>query len=108
MARKKLQPPPGTPELMRAMGHPVRVDVLRLMLNPPEGRTDWSPSELADELALPLPNVAYHIRLLLQYRIVRQTRTRPRRGAIEHWYAFQRPSVRKAVAELFDVTGVAA
>jgi DNA-binding transcriptional ArsR family regulator len=45
-----------------------------------------SPSELAEELDVPLPNLSYHIRMLVQLDLLKLVRTRPRRGAIEHYY----------------------
>jgi DNA-binding transcriptional ArsR family regulator len=45
-----------------------------------------SPSELAEELEVPLPNLSYHIRMLVQLDLLKLVKTRPRRGAIEHYY----------------------
>jgi DNA-binding transcriptional ArsR family regulator len=45
-----------------------------------------SPSELAEELEVPLPNLSYHIRMLVQLDMLKLVKTRPRRGAIEHYY----------------------
>jgi DNA-binding transcriptional ArsR family regulator len=45
-----------------------------------------SPKELAGELGLPLANVAYHVRILSDLKLIRLVKKTPRRGAIEHHY----------------------
>jgi len=50
-----------------------------------------SPSELAEELEVPLPNLSYHIRMLVQLDLLKLVKTRPRRGAIEHYYQAKGP-----------------
>ena len=47
------------PRLVKALAHPLRVSILSAL----EHRIA-SPSELADELDVPLPNLSYHIRML--------------------------------------------
>ena len=69
------------PRLVKALAHPLRVSILSAL----ENRTA-SPSELAEELEVPLPNLSYHIRMLVQLDLLKLVRTRPRRGAIEHYY----------------------
>ena len=69
------------PRLVKALAHPLRVSILSAL----EHRTA-SPSELADELGVPLPNLSYHIRMLVQLDLLKLVKTRPRRGAIEHYY----------------------
>jgi DNA-binding transcriptional ArsR family regulator len=69
------------PRLVKALAHPLRVQILRTL----EERTA-SPSELAEELGVPLPNLSYHIRMLVQLDLLKLVKTRPRRGAIEHYY----------------------
>jgi len=69
------------PRLVKALAHPLRVSILSAL----EHRTA-SPSELAEELGVPLPNLSYHIRMLVQLDMLKLVRTRPRRGAIEHYY----------------------
>jgi DNA-binding transcriptional ArsR family regulator len=41
---------------------------------------------LAEELDVPLPNLSYHMRQLVQLGLVKLVDTKPRRGAIEHYY----------------------
>jgi DNA-binding transcriptional ArsR family regulator len=45
-----------------------------------------SPSELADALGEPLGNVSYHVRVLRELDCLELVRTKPRRGALEHFY----------------------
>jgi DNA-binding transcriptional ArsR family regulator len=74
------------PRLVKALAHPLRVSILSAL----EHRTA-SPSELAEELGVPLPNLSYHIRMLVQLDLLKLVRTRPRRGAIEHYYKASGP-----------------
>ena len=69
------------PRLVKALAHPLRVSILSAL----EHRIA-SPSQLAEELDVPLPNLSYHIRMLVQLDLLKLVRTRPRRGAIEHYY----------------------
>jgi DNA-binding transcriptional ArsR family regulator len=69
------------PRLVKALAHPLRVSILSAL----EHRVA-SPSELAEELEVPLPNLSYHIRMLVQLDMLKLVKTRPRRGAIEHYY----------------------
>lgn len=45
-----------------------------------------SPSEIAEELGAPLGNVSYHVRYLERVGLLKLVKTRPRRGAVEHYY----------------------
>ena len=70
---------------LHGFGHPVRILCLVLLEN------ERSPSELTEILAQthvapPLGVVAYHMRMLKQYDMIYETRTQPRRGALEHFY----------------------
>jgi len=69
------------PRLVKALAHPLRVSILSAL----EHRVA-SPSQLAEELDVPLPNLSYHIRMLVQLDLLKLVKTRPRRGAIEHYY----------------------
>jgi DNA-binding transcriptional ArsR family regulator len=69
------------PRLVKALAHPLRVKILSAL----EHRIA-SPSQLAEELEVPLPNLSYHIRMLVQLDMLKLVKTRPRRGAIEHYY----------------------
>jgi DNA-binding transcriptional ArsR family regulator len=58
-------------------------------------RGEKSPGEMATALGHPLGVVSYHVRMLRDYGAVELTRTEPRRGALQHFYA-----ARKEVREM--------
>lgn len=66
----------------KTLSHPLR----GLILEAVDQTAARSPSELAEDLGEPLGNVSYHTRQLAQRRMLRLSRTTPRRGAIEHYY----------------------
>ncbi len=77
------------PRLLRALGHPLRQQILKLL-----NEREASPSQLAAELNVALPKLAYHVRILLDNDAIELTRTRPVRGAVEHFYrAIMRPQL---------------
>jgi DNA-binding transcriptional ArsR family regulator len=77
------------PQLAKALAHPLRVAILAVL----EERTA-SPSEIATELDASLGVVSYHVRMLARYGLVKLVETRPRRGALEHYYrAEDRPVI---------------
>jgi DNA-binding transcriptional ArsR family regulator len=67
--------------LVKGLAHPLRIAILRVL----EDRTA-SPSEIAEEIDAPLGNVSYHVRFLARLGLVELAETRPRRGAVEHYY----------------------
>ena len=67
--------------LVKAVGHPLRAQLLAIL-----NERVASPNELAKELGEPLGNVSYHIRLLADLECVELVDTKPRRGAVEHYY----------------------
>jgi DNA-binding transcriptional ArsR family regulator len=69
------------PRLVKALAHPLRIQILRVLQN-----RVASPSDIADELQVRLPNVSYHVRFLERIGVIELVRTRQRRGAIEHYY----------------------
>jgi DNA-binding transcriptional ArsR family regulator len=71
----------GDPRLVKALAHPLRVQILSVL----EERTA-SPSDLAEELGAPLGNVSYHVRTLTDLGLLKLVRRRTRRGAVEHYY----------------------
>ncbi|MDQ6776893.1 MAG: winged helix-turn-helix domain-containing protein [Actinomycetota bacterium] len=77
------------PQLAKALAHPLRVSILAEL----EERTA-SPSELAGKLDASLGLVSYHVRALARLGLVSLVETRPRRGALEHYYrAEERPLI---------------
>jgi DNA-binding transcriptional ArsR family regulator len=69
------------PRLVKALAHPLRVQILGVL----QDRTA-SPSDLAEELGAPLGNVSYHVRTLAKLDLLKLVRKRQRRGAVEHIY----------------------
>jgi DNA-binding transcriptional ArsR family regulator len=67
--------------LVKALGHPLRVQILEAL----QGRS-VSPVALSKELNQSLGVVSYHTNALLHCGCIEQTRTRPRRGTIEHFF----------------------
>jgi DNA-binding transcriptional ArsR family regulator len=67
--------------LVRALAHPLRVQILREMEKGP-----LSPKQLSVLLAEPLGNVSYHTKVLLDCDCIELVSTQPRRGAVEHFY----------------------
>lgn len=67
-------------QALHGFGHPIRVRALVLL------EFETSPSELAPALDEALGVVSYHVRMLRDYGLVYETRTEPRRGALQHFY----------------------
>ena len=89
---------PYDAKLAKALAHPLRAQILERL----EHRTA-SPTELADELAAPLGNVSYHVRILADAGLVELARTTRRRGATEHHYR----TVAKAPTGTLGLSGTA-
>lgn len=81
MARPQAVKDINDPRLVKALTHPLRVEILRALQD-----EDHSPSELADMLQAPLGNVSYHVRQLAELGLLKLVKRTPRRGAIEHHY----------------------
>ena len=62
-------------------GHPLRREILKRLR-----AGEASPASMARALNEPLGNVSYHIKILLELEAIRESRRRPVRGAIEHFY----------------------
>ena len=69
------------PRLVKALAHPLRVQILGQL----QDRVA-SPSDLARDLEAPLGNVSYHVRILAKLELIKLVKKQPRRGAIEHMY----------------------
>jgi DNA-binding transcriptional ArsR family regulator len=72
-------------QLGRALGHPLRVEILTALLLKEEA----SPRELAAELGQPLGTVSYHVRYLVSLEMLELQRMVPRRGAVQHFYSLK-------------------
>lgn len=68
-------------ELVRALSHPIRVNILEAL----QGRVA-SPSELAKEMDESLGVVSYHTNTLVECGCLELVNTKPRRGALEHFF----------------------
>ncbi|HEU4461827.1 MAG TPA: winged helix-turn-helix domain-containing protein [Solirubrobacterales bacterium] len=68
-------------QLVRALGHPLRVEILRLLEEGPSG-----PKRLADRMGGQVSNVSYHTRVLQDCGCIDLLETIPARGAVEHIY----------------------
>src|SRR5215207_1908574 len=67
--------------LVRALSHPTRRKVLRIL-----SRGVASPTEMAAELNLPIGAVSHHVRWLASHDCIELVNTAQRRGAVEHYY----------------------
>lgn len=79
-----------TPALIYALNHPLRRQILRLLV---DKATTRSPSEMAQPLAgayhpeAYLPVLSFHARILCKQKVIRCLATRTVRGSTEHFYA---------------------
>jgi DNA-binding transcriptional ArsR family regulator len=71
-----------TQNLLVALGHPLRRQILRVMTGGPP----LSPREVTERLDETLSNVSYHFRVLAESGVLRLVRTRPVRGSTQHFY----------------------
>jgi DNA-binding transcriptional ArsR family regulator len=69
------------PRLRKALSHELRVQILTIA-----NQRELSPSEFSEEFDVPLSNVSYHFRKLLEYDCIELTREVPVRGSREHRY----------------------
>lgn len=88
MAQKTKQSRAVSERLAMAVGHPIRIDALRIL-----NERTASPSELARELQVPVTLVSYHIKELRKHRCIELVKTLPRRGAVEHFYRAIAPAI---------------
>ncbi len=70
--------------LARATAHPLRISILEI-LGLDGGRT-LSPSDLSQELQIPLSNTNYHVTELAKAGLIELVNQRQVRGATEHFY----------------------
>jgi DNA-binding transcriptional ArsR family regulator len=71
-------------QLARATAHPLRISILEI-LGLDGGRT-LSPSDLSQELQIPLSNTNYHVTELAKAGMLELVGQRQVRGATEHFY----------------------
>ncbi|HKF82884.1 MAG TPA: helix-turn-helix domain-containing protein [Solirubrobacterales bacterium] len=77
----KTQRRKATENRIKAMSHPLRASVLRIL-----AERIASPAEMARELDEELSNVSYHTKQLVEFECAELVSTRPVRGALEHFY----------------------
>jgi DNA-binding transcriptional ArsR family regulator len=70
-------------ELLAALRHPLRRRILRLL---DDGQI-VSPIEMAKRLDMPISNIVYHVGVLRDCAAVTLVKTKPRRGAVQHFYS---------------------
>ena len=68
-------------ELVKALAHPVRVQILEAL----QDRVA-SPTEISKGMEESLGVVSYHANTLADYGCIELVRTKPRRGALEHFF----------------------
>jgi predicted ArsR family transcriptional regulator len=79
--------------LARSTAHPLRISILEI-LGMDGGRT-LSPSELSQELQIPLSNTNYHVTELAKAKLIDLAHQRQVRGATEHFYRIRGTSTPK-------------
>ena len=67
--------------LVKALAHPLRAQVFAQLKD-----DEASPLDLSQRIGAPLPNVAYHVRVLVDAGLAEQTRVKQVRGALQHFY----------------------
>jgi DNA-binding transcriptional ArsR family regulator/DNA-binding XRE family transcriptional regulator len=66
----------------QALAHPVRVEILRALLEDEPG----TPTRFAETLEIPLGVASHHVRRLRDLQLIRIARRTHRRGAVQHHY----------------------
>ena len=72
--------------MFAALGHPLRLDIVNAMAASEEAMSPIAVDRLLGDESPGLPNVAYHVRHLDRAGLVKQRRTKARRGAVEHFF----------------------
>lgn len=68
-------------QMVTALAHPLRVEILRLLEQGPS-----SPTRLAARIREELEKVSYHTKVLAECGCIELVATEPSRGSIEHFY----------------------
>jgi hypothetical protein len=88
--QKSRQVPESQLDLHKALSHQLRVEILTFLTE----RTKASPVEMSRELLAPVSDISHHVKQLVKYGCAEEVDTRPRRGAVEHFYrATSRPVI---------------
>jgi predicted ArsR family transcriptional regulator len=91
--------------LARATAHPLRISILEI-LGMDGGRT-LSPSDLSQELQIPLSNTNYHVTELAKAGLIQLVRQQQVRGATEHFYRIPVSTEKAADAPLQPLAAAA-
>lgn len=84
------------PRAIKALGHPTRLDALRIF----NERDRASPNEVAKEMGVDVGHLAHHVRVLRDCDCIELVGTAQRRGAVEHYYrATKRANVTEEIAQ---------
>jgi len=68
--------------LVKAISHPLRVEVLETIAR----QGEISPTQIATSLEQELGRVSYHVNVLEGCEVIELSGTRQRRGAVEHFF----------------------
>lgn len=83
---------PAEEDMYKALSHPLRREILTYLIE----RSTGSPSEMAEEIDAPLPEISHHARQLVRYGAAELVEERPtRRGSAERVY---RPTARVIIS----------
>ena len=81
MSAIRKQPSVVDPRMMKALSHPIRQQILQIL-----NREVASPNQIAQEIGESLGTVSYHVKTLVDLGAIELVRTKPVRGALEHFY----------------------
>mgnify|MGYP000948481045 CR=1 FL=1 len=81
MAKAAIRPQRADQLLIKAVGHPLRVQILAAL-----GERESSPKEMAGEMGASISLISYHVRRLEELGFVELAATAQRRGFTEHYY----------------------
>jgi hypothetical protein len=70
-------------KLMVAVRHPIRRTMLAKVV---QADGAISPKDLSASMGMPLSNVSYHARVLVECDAIQLVDTRPVRGSVQHFY----------------------
>jgi hypothetical protein len=79
---KAKQLPDAQLDLHRALSHRLRAEILTFLTEHKKA----SPVEMSRELLAPVGDISHHVKQLVKYGCAEEVETRPRRGAVEHFY----------------------
>jgi DNA-binding transcriptional ArsR family regulator len=81
-------------EALKAMGDPLRLRVLQLLMVSLTSQRTWSVKEIAAELGQPVTKLYHHVKLLEAADLIADVETRVVSGIVEHRYRAKQRSLR--------------